>query len=203
MASENHIFKLSNAGGFKALTRYPDMLAGNTVWNPWEPQGAFDALATVTVPSGGVSSVMFSGIPTGYKSLQIRSFAGTNATNSDINVTFNGDTGSNYSAHLLYGTGSAAGSYSPPTTASIYWSIGNNYAVANTYGAAVCDILDYASITKYKTTRSLYGYDNNGTGQMNFSSGNWRSFSAISTITIAAVSGSILQYSQFALYGVK
>ena len=203
MANNNQIYKMSNAGGFKSLNRYYDMLAGNTTWNPWEPQGAYDALATVTVPSGGVATITFAGIPAGYKHLQLRSFGGTSLLNNDINMTFNADTAANYSAHLLYGTGSSAGSYSPPTTSSIYWSVGNNYGQANAFGAAVCDILDYANTSKFKTTRALYGYDSNGSGQMNFSSGNWRSTSAVTSITIAAASGSIIQYSQFALYGVK
>ena len=35
--------------------------------------GNYDALATVTVPSGGLSSITFAGIPTtGYSHLQIR-----------------------------------------------------------------------------------------------------------------------------------
>jgi hypothetical protein len=163
---------------------------------------SYESIATVTVGAGGLSTVTFSSIPSTYKHLQLRSFGGTSGAD-DINMTFNGDTASNYSAHLLYGTGASAGSYSPGSTSSIYWSVGNSYGTANQFGAAVTDILDYANTNKYKTTRALYGYDRNGSGQLNFSSGNWRSLTAITSITLTPVVGNIIQYSSFALYGVK
>ena len=72
MPSNNYIYKMSNAGGMSTVTRYTDMLAGNAVWNPWEPQGAYDALSTVTVPAGGVATITFAGIPNTYKHRQLR-----------------------------------------------------------------------------------------------------------------------------------
>jgi hypothetical protein len=33
--------------------------------------GSYDALAAITVPSGGLSSISFAGIPTGYRQLQL------------------------------------------------------------------------------------------------------------------------------------
>ena len=75
----------------------------------WEPQGAYDSLATVTVPSGGVASVTFAGIPSGYKHLQIRALYKVNNTNSGSSrITYNGDSGNNYSSHYLIGDGSSA-----------------------------------------------------------------------------------------------
>jgi hypothetical protein len=166
--------------------------------------GAMFPLQVVTVGAAGATSITFSNIPGTYTHLQLRSFGGVDTVNRDIYMRFNNDTASNYSAHLLYGTGSSAAAYSPPTTDSIYWSVGNNYGAANSFGAAVADILDYANTNKYKTVRSLYGYDNNNTtGQLNFASGNWRSTSAITSITIFPQSGNIIQYSSFALYAVK
>ena len=75
------------------------------------PQGAYDALATVTVPSGGVASIEFAGIPTGYKHLQLRLLTRTNRadTNDFMTIRFNGDSGSNYAYHSLYGNGASAG----------------------------------------------------------------------------------------------
>lgn len=198
------ILKFSNAGGFTTKTRYPDMLAGNTVWNPYTLVGSYDSLATVTVPSGGVSSVTFSSIPTGYTHLQLRTFGGTSSAGSDPYVQFNGDTGASYSSHLLYGTGSSAASYFNGASAtSMPWLIGNSYGTANAFGVSVVDILDYANTNKYKTCRGLYGYDTNGGGQMNLSSGLWMSTSAITSIKITSTAGNLIQYSSYALYGVK
>lgn len=202
MANNNQIYKMSNAGGFKSLTRYYDMLAGNTTWNPWEPQGAYDALATVTVPSGGAASVTFAGIPTGYKHLQIRGMLLTSgATNPTYQ--FNGDTAGNYSGHHLwgYGTGVAANNQGP-STSTVYF----NYNPSASYPSAfVMDILDYASVTKNKTTRILAGSNTNGgTDEIAMWSGLWmNSSTAINSITLFGNGANFTQYSSFALYGVK
>jgi hypothetical protein len=170
----------------------------------WAPAGAYDALATVTVPSGGASSITFAGIPSGYKHLQIRIIGLGNTAASGL-MRFNGDTGSNYSWHALYGDGS---------TAAATAETSSGYVIGNGFGSGpssstipfvtITDILDYASTSKNKTVRSLDATDKNGSGYMVLLSGNWRnSASAISTITIAPNSGNYTQYSQFALYGVK
>lgn len=199
MANNNQIYKMSNAGGFKSLTRYYDMLAGNTTWNPWSPANAYDALAVVTVPSGGVTSITFAGIPSTYKHLQIRAIAKASGSNFNPKMQFNGDTGSNYSWHYLYGDGSSVISGAGATQAFIYNSIISTNA--SMYNAFVIDILDYANTSKFKTTRELSGEDRNGSGEIALWSGNWRSTSAITSVTFS--NGTFDQYSQFALYGVK
>lgn len=193
------------------------MLAGNTVWNPWEPQGAYDALSTVTVPSGGVASVTFAGIPTGYKHLQIRGITQTNRTTYTTDNAYlsvgNGtiDTGANYSKHNLYSdfqNGSAV--YADATTnATDACNIFTTTGVASAFGGFVMDILDYADSNKYKTIRTLSGADANGTvagynPSVGLASGSWRSFSAITTIRFTPLTGTLFnQHSQFTLYGVR
>ena len=76
---------------------------------PWSPEGAYDALATVTVGSTSLSSIVFSGIPTGYKHLQVRYIVKSARTGNpldELNLRFNGDTGTNYAQHALAGDGS-------------------------------------------------------------------------------------------------
>jgi len=202
MPSNNYIYKMSNAGGMSTVTRYTDMLAGNTTWNPWEPQGAYDALATVTVPSGGVASINFAGIPTGYKHLQIRGFCGT-TSNASVNMYYNSDTtSSNYAYHRLVGDGSSASAAAGTSLPRILDLSGNS----TYFYASVIDILDYANTSKNKTARALQGYDTNGgspTGQLTFASGLWLSTAAVNSVTLTPASGSFVQYTQFALYGVK
>lgn len=216
MANNNQIYKMSNAGGFKSLNRYYDMLAGNTTWNPWEPQGAYDALASVTVPSGGVSTVTFAGIPTGYKHLQIRGLGQSSRATygwDDVLIRFNGDTASNYARHYLGGDGGSAYSGAANTPGTYIYTdsiIGSSTAGANVFGGFVMDILDYASTTKNKTVRTLGGTDLNGTvgglgGRITMNSGLWFATpAAITSITLNTGSGTNFnQNSQFALYGVK
>jgi hypothetical protein len=167
----------------------------------WSPEGAYDALATVTVPSGGVASVTFAGIPSGYKHLQIRATARLN-TNDFIYIQFNGDgTNTNYRSHWVEGSGSAAGASSTqsPAGATFTYTQSNSSSI---FDVAVADVLDYASSTKNKTVRSLRGCDNNGSGYVGLHSSFWNNTSAVTSMVITSPY-TFQQYSSFALYGVK
>jgi len=167
---------------------------------------SYESIATTTVGSGGTSSVTFSSIPSTYTHLQIRVLTRDSRTSiaTNFNIQFNGDTASNYAQHYLYGNSSSANAsgYASQTSALAFRAAGNN-AGANAFGAGVLDVLDYANTNKYKTLRSLSGFDDNTSGEIWFSSGLWMSSSAITSITIAPVTSPILQYSSFALYGIK
>ena len=197
---------MSNAGGMATVTRYTDMLAGNTTWNPWEPQGAYDALSTVTVPSGGVASVTFAGIPTGYKHLQIRYIVRSTqaSTETGINARLNSDTGSNYAWHYLFGDGASVAASAGATQTSLNLvNVTGASATASAFAVGVLDVLDYANTSKYKTLRLLQGWDGNGNGRINLSSGLWMSTSVNNAIEFYPSSGNWAQYSSFTLYGVK
>lgn len=176
----------------------------------WQPAGAYDALATVTVPSGGAADITFAGIPTGYKHLQIRALAQTNrgASVDSLQFTFNSDTGSNYSWHTVQGDGSSASAlaFATQTYARIGdGTIGGATGSGGYFGSGIIDILDYASTNKNKTIRGLTGVDLNGGGRVGLGSGLWQNSStAISSISIAPQGGTLfLQHSSFALYGIR
>jgi hypothetical protein len=175
----------------------------------FELVGSYDSLATVTVGATSVASIEFAGIPSGYKHLQIRGIARTaNA------VTYGGlrlqvgngsaDTASNYSTHDLTGDGATATAGATANNTNIFiGSIASASLASNIFGTSVIDILDYADTNKYKTVRTLAGVDGNGSGFSRLFSGSWRSTSAINTIKIFSTSGNFVQYSSFALYGIK
>jgi hypothetical protein len=175
---------------------------------------SYESIETVTVGSGGSSTVSFSSIPATYKHLQIRFLAQTNrATYGTDNCLIrmgNGsiDTGSNYSYHGLVGDGSAANAFGSASTTQFIAQISASGA-SSTYGGVVMDVLEYANTNIYKTTRLLSGVDHNGAisgyyGQIIFASSNWRSTSAVTTIQFRPEFGSAFtQYSSFALYGIK
>lgn len=207
MANNNNIYKMSNAGGFKSLARYQDMLAGNSTWNPWEPVGAYEQIANIIVPSGGAASISFVGIPQTYTHLQVRGIAKSPNGGPALTIQYNGDaTNGNYKSQYLEGNGS-----------SIYAGVGGT----NTYGyvgypapgsanssmrsATVIDILDYTNTNKNKTTRSFTGYDTNNTvdGYVDLFSNLWMSTAAINSLTLAIQGELFVVNSQFALYGIK
>jgi hypothetical protein len=180
----------------------------------WAPEGAYDSLATVTVPSGGSSTIDFVGIPDGYKHLQIRGISqisyggGTQYGYLSLRLG-NGsiDTGSNYSNHLLRGQGTDVAS-SGAANATYSWA-GMTWLQTGSssyFGVGVIDILDYANTNKYKTVRALGGADANAStppGVVAFLSGNWRSTSAVNQIRLLSIDGNFKEFSQFALYGIK
>jgi hypothetical protein len=159
---------------------------------------SYESIATVTVGSGGSSSISFSSIPSTYKHLQIRATIFNSATGG-INIQYNADTAANYTYHQLYGTGTSALANAGTAQNSGYIAYNNASGAYPT--VAVVDILDYQNTNKYKTHRSLAGVDVNGSGgALTFFSGLWLNTAAISSLNII---GTFTQYSSFALYGVK
>lgn len=175
----------------------------------WAPEGAYDSLASVTL-SASTNTITFAGIPAGYKHLQLRYLSrSTRASGSDsVAFRFNGDSGSNYARHIVYGDGAGSGAVATTSDTMTTCALGAGASAgASMFGGGVVDILDYTSTVKNKTVRALTGVDINGSGgDLRFGSGLWFATpAAITSITIYAQGGSadFVQYSSFALYGVK
>lgn len=166
----------------------------------------YESISTITIGSGGQSSITFSSIPSTYTHLQLRIFGADDDSGGSSygNMTFNGDTGTNYSSHQLYGAGSGANANNFASNNQIYiHRIPGN--VTSTFGSVIVDILEYKNTGIYKTVRTFGGYDANGSivGRMSFASGNWRNTNAITSITLTTGGTKWLEYSHFALYGIK
>ena len=171
--------------------------------NLWQPEGAYDSLATVTVGATAVANIEFAGIPSTYKHLQLRCFS-LKSSNPGTYIRTNGNaTAGNYANHILYGTGSAAAAYTDPNYPGVVWAI-NDAGTTTIPAIAIVDILDYASTTKLKTFRALGGADTNGGGTVHLGSGmNHTSTSPITSLTINGAGANFNQYSSFSLYGIK
>jgi hypothetical protein len=171
--------------------------------NLWQPDGAYDSLATVTVPSGGLASITFAGIPNTYKHLQVRGIARSTAGGSSVTSVFcsiNSSTNADRN-HYLYGNGSTTSGGAQ--VANLIGFAPGTSQTASTFGATILDILDYSSTTKNKTFRSLAGDDVNGGGDIMLNSLLFATTTAISTLTLSLSAGNFAEYSQFSLYGVK
>lgn len=168
--------------------------------------GAWESISTTTVGSA-TSYVDFTSIPTTYKHLQLRANVQM-ASTADMDLRMgNGsiDTGSNYSYHALYGSGSGSGAALNSGGAVNYGAyVGYFNSGGSSFAGVVIDILDYADTNKYKTTRTLEGNDSNGSGFVFLSSGLWMSTSAVNTLRFWSKDGvNIAAGSHFALYGIK
>lgn len=180
----------------------------------FEPQGAYDSLATITVASENVTSITFDNIPNDYKHLQIRAITRSSRTVGGLpfeenTLVFNTYVfAPNYSRHHIGGNGTNY--YSEGYSSKEYTTGGfaaSSTNVLNSFGTSIIDILDYSSTTKNKTVRVLSGVENNGSGSIMQSSGAWHLTDAITKITFTLsdqVNGSkYVQNTEFTLYGVK
>jgi len=164
--------------------------------------GSYESIATVTL-SSSQSTVTFSSIPATYKHLQLRTMwklsAGVN-----LQARYNGSGAGNYKTHIIYGDGSATAA-GVSSVSPDYVGLGYTAGASGTICATIVDILDYANTNKYKTTRHLMGDDRNGAGDVEFGSALWLNTAAINEIVITVQGGvqTLLQYSSFALYGIK
>ena len=156
----------------------------------------YESIATITVGAGGASSVDFTSIPSTYSHLQVRILQFTAAGSADPKMRFNGAT-TNYYMHSIYNTNPTVSTYNDSAAMPYLYN-------ENTYPAvAIIDILDYANTNKNKTSRTLGGYDGNGSGYLFYRSQAWFQTTAVNQITFVASGQNFTQYSHFALYGIK
>ena len=180
--------------------------------------GDFEAISSVTVGSGGASSIEFTSIPSTYQHLQIRligRYADTGSSGLwNYNMRLNGNDSALYISHQLRGNGTSALPGTSGTNQTSF-ALGNQSLIprtnelANVFGASIIDILDYANTSKNRVIRNLSGVDLNGvsldtvtTGNVHIESGLFRSTTAVSSVTLFSIYN-WAQHSTAALYGVK
>ena len=183
-----------------------------TIWDQSTQYAAMDALASVTVTNpSGVSTITFSSIPQTYTHLQLRCNEVFTSGGYSTQLRFNSDTGSNYSFHALYTAGTTPSATAGATQTLIYingWWQGHSTVYPY---SSITDILDYTNTNKYKVTRTLGGFDVNGTNsEISISSGLWYkagsgvTSDAVTTITLTINSSQNFAInSSYTLYGIK
>lgn len=178
------------------------------------PANSYYQIANFTVGAGGGSSVSFTSIPATYTHLQIRALQRT--TQSSVNGTsillrMNGSASSDYSDQTLrtyFGSGTGLDAFANANTTFINVGAATSGSLlSNLFTGTIIDILDYANTNKFKTTRSLNGYDfngeTNGYSYIQYVGGLFRSTAAISSISLTCDAGNYAQYTSIALYGIK
>ncbi len=121
----------------------------------------YEPLATTTV-STATASVTFSSISGSYTDLCVV-FAGT-ASGGNVNLvlTFNSDTGSNYSWTDIEGNGSTAASYRLSNQTGIRFAY-NNVATGTSQCNTIMHIMNYSNTTTYKTALGRVNTPTNAT----------------------------------------
>jgi len=164
------------------------------------------------VLGSSAASVTFSAIPATFTDLvvrfSVRSTGGSN-TFDHINVTFNGDTASNYSRTYLNGDGAAAAS-NRSTSASLFGMLqaaDGATATSNTFSNGELYIPSYTASQNKPISQDSAQETNATTAYRVVNAGLWRNTAAITSIALA-VGGSggstdFVSGSSFYLYGIK
>jgi len=161
----------------------------------------YTPIATTTLGSNQ-ASVTFSPISGSYTDLVIVTSAGNSTSNYyDILVTFNSDTGSNYSRTRLYGNGTSAVSTRDTNQSSIVVGSMSGNVSTNGYSTGIYHINNYSNSTTYKT---ILARQNSPLSTVFAIAGLWRNTSAITSITMTGEGGTnFASGSTFSLYGIK
>ena len=170
----------------------------------------YEAIATVTVGSGGAANIEFTSIPATYTDLKIV-FSGRGSFSSVFTyglLEFNSSS-SSLSSRLLSGEGSGS-PYSTTYGSNIAFFANGTTTTSSTFGNAEIYIPNYTSTTTNKSVSIDCVVENNATfGADNIFAGLWANTSAITTITIHAANSSFVkdqtwsQHSTAYLYGIS
>jgi hypothetical protein len=161
---------------------------------------SYESIQTITVGSGGASTIVFSSIPSTYAHLQIRALNITTATYVDLQL--NGDTGANYTYQQLeVSTPAAVTAAGASAVTQIFTSqTGGNISFPN---GTIIDIYNYSSSVANKTVRLISANISSSGGLLYFRSGIWTNTNAINQLTFRAQGPTFAQNTVYALYGMK
>ena len=163
----------------------------------------FVKIASVTVGSGGASSIDFTSIPSTYTDLCLKlSLRDNRASTADfILLSFNGST-TTFTNRYLEGDG-----FNTPASGSTARAAGLANAAtstASTFSNTEIYIPNYASGNYKSYSADAVAENNATTAWADFHAGLWSNTAAINQVTISPNSGTLFnQYSTATLYGIK
>ena len=122
-------------------------------------------------------------------------------------MRFNGSSGANYSYRQLYGAGSSAGSYGPPSseTYGFVGSMGGTNYTASTFDSIDLYIPNYTSSNNKSFSVDSVAENNSATvNQLDLIAGLWSQTAAITSISLTSYNAAnFVQHSTATLYGIK
>ena len=163
----------------------------------------FVKIASVTVGSGGASSIDFTSIPSTYTDLCLKiSARGTTTIGSSGHfyaITLN-NTSANRTQRYLQGDGSSTASGSSSSFTS--YMDPSDYT-SNTFANNEIYIPNYAGSTYKSMSLDVVTENNATTSFAAFYAQLWSDTSAINRVTLTPNAGNFAQYSTAVLYGIK
>jgi hypothetical protein len=181
----------------------------NNVWDGRSAVGSMEALASFEV-TAATSSITFNNLPQNYTNLEIRIVGKStraNTSGSTIFTTVNGDTGAtNYRGHYLVADQTnvaTSGTLSQDGGYYLYTGLAIGANATSQVTTNVMTIFDYANTNKYKTSRTIFGENNNTTGYTGIYDCLWMNTAAVSSLSFVILSYTWAIGSKISLYGIK
>ena len=160
----------------------------------------FVKIASVTVGSGGASSIDFTSIPSTYTDLCVKLSGRTSTTQYLVSLSFNGSTTS-FTRRSIVGDGSTASSFSGSDSQNIVASMSSD--TANTFGNTEIYVPNYAGSSNKSVSVDTVEENNGTTARALLGAILWSNTAAITSLGLIPVSGNFAQYSTATLYGIK
>ena len=161
----------------------------------------YEAIATVTVGSGGAANIEFTSIPATYTDILAVFSVRSDSGNVDTELQFNSST-SNLSSRWLVGSGSGVSSASFGTSIQMGGSTKSTWT-SNTFGNVSVYVTNYASSNNKSISIDSVSENNATEAYATLTAGLWSNSAAITSLKIKAGSGNFVQYSTATLYGIK
>jgi len=157
---------------------------------------------TITVGSGGVSSIDFTNIPQEAGADLMILYSGR-ASNLIEKLTFNSDTANNYKYKMLKGSDTAASNNGEDAASSITFRSSTELGqTANTFGNASILISNYTSTTTKSVSIDAVSEHNGevGTSYRNIVAGSYTTTSPITSISWNSNGGTTFEHTTASLY---
>jgi hypothetical protein len=158
--------------------------------------------------NASAASVTFANIPqSGYTDLKVVISARSSYSSGEgVLMRFNGSSGANYTYKQLYGAGSSAGSYGPPSseTYGFAGTMGGTNFTASTFDSIDLYIPNYTSSNNKSFSVDSVAENNSATvNQLDLIAGLWTQTAAITSITFTSYNAAnFVANSTFSLYGL-
>lgn len=159
----------------------------------------YEPIATTTL-SSAATSITLSSISSSYTDLKlIFTWLGNGGESYSPDITFNGDSNSNYSYTIIYGNGTSVGSTRESNFTRI--EAPNSRSTTTIPGFYEVDIFSYrASVNK--TVFISANSDRNASGFVEKVVGLWRNTAAITSITLTSAVSDFASGTTATLYGI-
>jgi hypothetical protein len=166
----------------------------------------FILINSVTVGSGGASSIDFTSIPATYTDLQVILSTRLTSTGGATDTTWLNSVNSNTSSFtdlVIRSDAASITGFVPSETPYYVGQSPTGSALSSTFASHVVYIPDYTNTSYNKSIGNHSAQENNTTtAYIGATSGVWSQTAAISSLSFTPNSGNFAQYSSAYLYGI-